>query len=91
MRAAAVEAAVRAQMKMEKYSSRPEVEGEARLDPTSLLVVSLFLLALFLPELLGLSFSAAIFSCHMFHFTLPVQTKLEWWMKSFASTWIFFF
>lgn len=76
---------------MEKYSSRPEVEGVARLDPTSLLVVSLFLLALFLPEPSGLSFSAAISSCHMFHFTLPVLTKPEWWMKRFVSTCLVFF
>lgn len=47
--AAAVEAAVWAQMKMEKYSSRPEMEGVARLDPASLLVVSLFFACTFLP------------------------------------------
>jgi len=29
-------------MKMEKYSSRPEMDGVARLDPTFLLVVSFF-------------------------------------------------
>lgn len=51
--AAAVEAAVRARMK-EKYSSRAEMEGVARLDPTSLLVALLYLLALFFPELSGL-------------------------------------
>lgn len=89
--AAAAGAAARAQMKMEKYSSRPEVEGVARLDPTSLLVVSVFLFALFLPEPSDLSFSAAVPSRHMFHFTLPVLTKPEWWMERFVSTWILFF
>lgn len=71
--AAAAAAAAPARMKMEKYSSRPEVEGVARLDPTSLFVVSLFFcLHFFLPEPSGFGFSAAISSCHMFHFTLPV-------------------
>lgn len=88
--AAAAGAAAPARMKMEKYSSRPEVEGVARLDPTSFSVVSL-LLALFLPEPSGFGFSAAISSCHMFHFTLPVLTKPEWWITRFVSTWIYFF
>lgn len=89
--AAAAGAAAPARMKMQKYSSRPEVEGVARLDPASLLVVSLFFLALFLPEPSGLGFSAAISSRHMFHFTLPVLTKPEWWITRFVSTWIYFF
>lgn len=76
---------------MEKYSSRPEVEGVARLDPTSLFVVSLFFACTFLPEPSGFGFSAAISLCHMFRFTLPVLTKPEWWITRFVSTWIFFF
>lgn len=85
--AAPAAAAAPARMKTEKYSSRPEVEGVARLDPTSLSVVSHFFACTFLTWTIRFWFQC----CHFLMPHVPLHlASTEWWINKISFNLDFF-